>query len=109
MYPERYTWFVFEVRQTGVFSRWFDSLRDQQARARSLVRIRRLSLGNPGDVLSVGEGVSEMRVDYGPGYRVYHIQRGEKYVVLLTGRDKRGQDRDIKAASILREASWRAS
>jgi putative addiction module killer protein len=66
---------VAEVRQTDEYERWFESLRDETARARVLVRIRRLSLGNAGDVRPVGEGVSEMRIDYGPGYRVYFVSR----------------------------------
>ena len=89
---------MIEVRQTDVYAQWFDSLRDRQARARILARIRRLSLGNPGDVRPVGEGVSELRIDYGPGYRVYFVQRGQTLVVLLAGGDKRTQARDIKAA-----------
>jgi putative addiction module killer protein len=87
-----------EVRQTEVFVAWFAGLRDRNARARILARIRRLSLGNPGDVKSVGHGVSEMRIDYGPGYRVYFVGRGAAVVVLLCGGDKRSQDRDIKRA-----------
>jgi putative addiction module killer protein len=87
-----------EIRQTSVYERWFDGLRDRQARARILVRIRRLSLGNPGDVRSVGEGISEMRIDYGPGYRVYFGRRGDELIVLLAGVDKDSQDRDIRTA-----------
>lgn len=89
---------MIEVRQTEHFARWFKHLRDRQARARILARIRRLSLGNPGDVRPVGEGISEMRIDYGPGYRVYFTARGETVVVLLAGGDKRTQARDIKTA-----------
>jgi putative addiction module killer protein len=89
---------MLEVRQTEVYSKWFKSLRDRQARARIDVRIRRLSLGNPGDVRPVGEGVSELRIDYGPGYRVYFVQRGQTLVILLAGGDKRTQDQDIKKA-----------
>jgi putative addiction module killer protein len=92
---------LIEVRQTDLYARWFDGLRDRQARARILVRIRRLSLGNPGDVRPVGEGVSEMRIDYGPGYRVYFAPRGEQLIILLAGGDKRSQARDIKAAQAL--------
>jgi putative addiction module killer protein len=66
-----------------------------------MVRLRRLSLGNPGDVKPVGEGVSELRIDYGPGYRVYFIQRGETLIVLLAGGDKRTQERDIHLAKAL--------
>ena len=87
-----------EIRQTEVYARWFDSLRDRRARARIDGRIRRLSLGNPGDVRPVGEGVSELRIDYGPGYRVYFVQRGPALVVLLAGGDKDTQDRDIRTA-----------
>ena len=89
---------MIEIRQTEVYAQWFDSLRDRQARARIDARIRRLSLGNPGDVKPVGEGVSELRIDYGPGYRVYFVQRGQSLVVLLAGGDKRTQDRDIVTA-----------
>ncbi|OGP52054.1 MAG: addiction module antitoxin RelB [Deltaproteobacteria bacterium RBG_13_51_10] len=76
------------------FPQWFASLGDREARA----RIRRLSLGNPGDVEPVGEGVSELRIDYGPGYRVYFVKRGKTLVILLAGGDKHTQDRDIKRA-----------
>ena len=89
---------MVEVRQTDVFTDWFAGLRDREARARITVRIRRLSLGNPGDVKPVGSGVSEMRIDYGPGYRVYFVGRGDTIVVLLCGGDKRHQDRDIARA-----------
>lgn len=81
-----------------MYSRWFRRLRDRQARARINVRIRRLSLGNPADVKPVGEGVSELRIDYGPGYRVYFVQRGQTLVVLLAGGDKQTQGRDIRTA-----------
>ena len=89
---------MMEVRQTDFFAAWFAGLRDREARARITVRIRRLSLGNPGDVKPVGGGVSEMRIDYGPGYRVYFIRRGSTIVVLLCGGDKDSQDRDIAHA-----------
>lgn len=89
---------MIEIRQTDAYSRWFNGLRDRQARARINVRIRRLSLGNPGDVKPVGEGVSEMRIDYGPGYRVYFVQSGQTMVVLLAGGDKRTQSGDIENA-----------
>jgi putative addiction module killer protein len=92
---------VLEVRQTDVFAAWFSRLKDRQARARITARIRRLSLGNPGDVKSVGRGVSEMRIDYGPGYRVYFVRRGDMMVVLLCGGDKRNQNRDIAQAHAL--------
>ena len=92
---------VTEIRQTEEYSSWFEKLRDRQARARILARIRRLSLGNPGDVEPVGEGVSEMKIDYGPGYRVYYKQRGKTLVVLLAGGDKKSQKRDINKAQEL--------
>ena len=89
---------MIEIRQTETYAEWFLSLRDRQAKARIDIRIRRLSLGNPGDVKAVGEGVSELRIDYGPGYRVYFVQHGQTVVILLAGGDKRTQDRDIKTA-----------
>lgn len=89
---------MIEVRQTNLYADWFDGLRDSEARARIVVRIRRLSIGNPGDVRPVGEGVSEMRIDYGPGYRIYFAKRGEQLVILLAGGDKRSQGRDIRIA-----------
>ncbi|WP_420614385.1 type II toxin-antitoxin system RelE/ParE family toxin [Candidatus Spongiisocius sp.] len=89
---------MVEIRQTRAYIRWFRKIRDTQARARILTRIRRLSLGIPGDVRPVGEGVSEMRIDYGPGYRVYYARRGETTVVLLAGGDKNTQGRDIRRA-----------
>ena len=89
---------MIEIRETEVYARWFRRLRDRQARVRIDNRIRRLSLGNPGDVRPVGEGVSEIRIDYGPGYRVYYVQRGETLVVLLAGGDKDSQEQDIRRA-----------
>jgi putative addiction module killer protein len=89
---------VIEIRQTETYASWFDNLRDRRARARIDIRIRRLSLGNPGDVRPVGSGVSELRIDYGPGYRVYFVQRGPMLIILLAGGDKRTQERDIKQA-----------
>ena len=95
---------MLEIRQTDVFADWFAGLRDREARARVTVRIRRLSFGNPRDVKPVGGGVSEMRIDYGPGYRVYFVWRGDTVVVLLCGGDKRNQDRDIaRALELARE------
>ena len=90
-----------EIRQTEEFADWLAGLRDVQAVARINVRLRRLSLGNPGDVKAVGEGISELRVDYGPGYRVYFAQRGKTVVVILCGGDKRTQERDIIEAKRL--------
>ena len=87
-----------EIRQTEDFADWFDGLRDRRARARIQVRIDRLSLGNPGDVRPVGEGVSEMRIDFGPGYQVYIVKRGDAWIVLLAGGDKSSQSRDIDTA-----------
>jgi putative addiction module killer protein len=89
---------MIEVRQSDVFKAWFAGLRDRQARARIRVRIDRLSLGNPGDVKPVGNGVSEMRIDYGPGYRMYFVSRGKTVVILLCGGDKLSQARDIARA-----------
>ena len=89
---------MIEVRETQVYARWFKKLRDRRAKARIDTRIRRLSLGNPGDVKSVGSGVSELRIDYGPGYRVYFIQQGSTVIVLLAGGDKRTQQQDINQA-----------
>ncbi len=87
-----------EIRETTVFSDWLSSLRDAQARTRVQARILRLRLGNPGDVKPVGEGVSELRVNYGPGYRVYYVKRGPMLIVLLAGGAKSTQDKDIKTA-----------
>ena len=89
---------MFELRKTEVYARWLDGLRDIRARARVLVRVERLIAGNPGDVRPVGEGVSELRIDYGPGYRVYFKKQGRTIVVLLAGGDKRTQSRDIETA-----------
>jgi putative addiction module killer protein len=94
---------MIEVRQTGEFSQWLHRLKDDKAAARILVRIRRAELGHLGDCRSVGGGVMEMRVDYGPGYRVYFARQGEAIVVLLCGGDKRTQARDIKRAKELME------
>jgi len=92
---------VIEIRQTETFAGWFRDVRDRQLRARIQVRIDRLSLGNPGDAKPVGEGVSELRIDHGPGYRIYFARRGETLIVLLAGGDKRRQARDIRAALTL--------
>ena len=89
---------MLEVRRTETYARWLDGLRDVRARARVLVRVERLVAGNPGDVRPVGEGVSELRIDYGPGYRVYFKRQGQTLVVLLAGGDKRTQGADIEAA-----------
>ncbi|TKB95196.1 MAG: type II toxin-antitoxin system RelE/ParE family toxin [Nitrospira sp.] len=89
---------MLEIRKTETFAHWLDRLRDIRARARIQVRIERLETGNAGDVRPVGEGVSEMRIDYDPGYRVYFTKRGREMVVLLAGGDKRTQTTDIKTA-----------
>jgi putative addiction module killer protein len=89
---------VTTIRETDTYARWFARLKDREARARILVRIRRLSLGNAGDTKAVGAGVSELRIDYGPGYRVYFVRRGEALIVLLGGGDKSTQAADIRAA-----------
>ena len=89
---------MFEIRRTEVYARWLDDLRDVRARARVLVRVERLAAGNPGDVRPVGEGVSELRIDYGPGYRVYFKRLGRTVVLLLAGGDKRTQSDDIDTA-----------
>lgn len=89
---------MIEIRKTDVFAQWLNDLRDIQARARVQARIERLAAGNPGDVEPVGEGVSELRIDYGPGYRVYFKKRGRELVILLAGGDKHTQAKDIKAA-----------
>ncbi len=95
--------YIVEVRQTETYAKWFSNLRDPQARARILARIRRLSLGNPGDVAPVGGGVSEMRIHYGPGYRVYFMERSNTLVILLAGGTKGTQKRDIGRAHELAE------
>ena len=89
---------MIEIRKTERFAKWLDDLRDLRARARIQARIERLAAGNPGDVRPVGEGVSEMRLDCGPGYRVYFKKHGDAWVVLLAGGDKSTQARDIRAA-----------
>jgi putative addiction module killer protein len=92
---------IIQIQQTEAYANWFSGLRDRVARARIDVRIRRLSLGNAGDAKPVGDGVSELRVDHGPGYRIYFIQRGEVVIVLLAGGDKSTQDKDIRNAKAL--------
>jgi len=89
---------MVELRKTEIFAKWLDELHDIRARARILFRIERLAAGNPGDVKPVGEGISELRIDYGPGYRVYYKKHGQKVVILLAGGDKSSQAKDIKTA-----------
>jgi putative addiction module killer protein len=92
---------VIELRKTEDFARWLDNLRDLRARARVQVRIERLAAGNPGDVKAVGKGVSELRIDCGPGYRVYFIRRRDHAIVLLAGGTKGSQSADIQMAQRL--------
>ena len=92
---------MIEVRKTSDFSDWMAALRDHRARAKIAARIDRLAFGNPGDVGPVGEGVSELRIHYGPGYRVYFVKPGRTSIVLLCGGDKSTQTKDIKGARAL--------
>lgn len=89
---------MIEIRKTRNFAKWIDGLQDIRARVRILVRIERLATGNPGDVMPVGEGVSELRIDYGPGYRVYFKKRGQVLIILLAGGVKKTQSKDIQTA-----------
>ncbi len=92
---------MYEMRKTDAYVRWLDGLRDLRGRAKVLARVERLLTGNPGDVKPVGEGVSEMRIDYGPGYRVYYTIRRNELIILLAGGDKSTQAADIRKALIL--------
>ena len=92
---------MIQIFETEPFARWIDGLQDIHGRARILARIERLAAGNPGDVKPVGEGVSEMRIDYGPGYRVYFTRKEQQVVILLAGGDKSSQSKDIKTALLL--------
>jgi putative addiction module killer protein len=89
---------MIEIRQTETYRKWFDSLKDRNVRMRIDIRIRRISLGNPGDVKPAGEGVSEIRIDHGPGYRIYFVQKKNSIIILLSGGDKSTQSRDIQKA-----------
>jgi putative addiction module killer protein len=89
---------MFQIRKTDVYARWIDGLNDLMGRARILVRIERLAAGHPGDVKPVGDGVCELRMHFGPGYRVYFTQNGREIVILLAGGDKSSQSADIKTA-----------
>lgn len=97
---------MVEVVQSAMFSRWLRRLKDRRAAARVQVRIDRLAAGNPGDVRPVGAGVSELRIPYGPGYRVYYLQHGQKLILLLCGGDKSTQSADIETAHELAE-TWK--
>lgn len=97
---------MVEVVRSGTFDRWFRQLKDRRAVARVLVRINRLAAGNPGDVKPVGQGVSELRIAYGPGYRIYYLHDGDRVILLLTGGDKSSQDADIRQAHQI-AAEWR--
>ena len=92
---------MIEIRKTDVYLQWIDALQDVKGRARILVRIERLAAGNPGDVQPVGEGVSELRMDFGPGYRVYYKKKGQEIIILLAGGDKSTQAKDIEKAKEL--------
>jgi putative addiction module killer protein len=92
---------MIALRKTAIFSHWMDALRDHKARAKIAARIDRLAMGNPGDVAPVGQGVSELRINYGPGYRVYFLRRGLTLMILLCGGDKGTQAKDIKTAKKL--------
>lgn len=92
---------MIEVRQTDEFRAWLRNLRDDKALVRVVARIHRLEQGNPGDTKALGAGLLEMRIDYGPGYRIYYIRRGAMIVILLCGSDKRTQQRDIRKAQVL--------
>ncbi len=94
---------MIEVRQTVVFAKWLDRLKDQRGRVRILARLDRLTLGNLGDVKPVGSGVSELRIAHGPGYRIYLVQRGTVLIILLCGGDKSTQSRDIARAKRMAE------
>lgn len=93
-----YTPGMIEIHKSATFDKWLLGLRDRAARARVEARIARMALGNPGDVKPLRNGIHEMRIDYGPGYRVYFMQRGQTIIVLLAGGDKRTQDADINRA-----------
>ena len=94
---------MIEIRKTEIFTKWFDGLKDRRAKARIQARIDRMEMGNFGDAAPVGQGVSELRIFYGPGYRVYFIQRGSVVVILLSGGDKSTQNADIRRAKELAE------
>ena len=92
---------MIEIRKTDIFAKWFNGLRDRRAKARIQARIDRIEVGHFGDVAPVGEGVSELRIFYGPGYRVYFVKKGLAVVILLSGGDKSTQNSDIVEAKKL--------
>ena len=98
---------MVEIAKSATFDRWLRKLKDRRAAARVLVRIDRLAAGNPGDVRPIGSGISELRIDYGPGYRVYYLKDGDRLILLLCGGDKSSQGKDIKEAHQIAE-DWKA-
>ena len=107
MYSIRYICMMIEIRETATFADFIEDLADERAQAKISARIERLAAGNAGDVAAVGEDVSEMRIHYGPGYRVYFASRGKTFIVLLCGGDKATQSKDIKTAKLLaRDLEW---
>ena len=92
---------MIEIRQTENYIKWFEKLKDRRARVRIAIRIRRVSLGNLGDIKPVGDGISELRIDYGPGYRIYFTQKNNQLIILLAGGDKTTQASNIKKAKKL--------
>lgn len=98
---------MIDIRATAIYNRWFDGLRDRQAKARIVVRVRRLQEGNPGQHRVLTGGVIEMKVDVGPGYRVYFTRRGDELLLLLIGGDKSSQQQDIETALALAK-EWQA-
>ncbi len=95
------------VVRSSTFDRWLRKLKDRRAAARVLIRIDRLAAGNPGDVKPVGGGICELRIDHGPGYRVYYLHQGDRLILLLCGGDKSTQDADITAARLIAQ-QWHA-
>ena len=92
---------IMRIRRTSVYKNWIKGLRDSRARYRILTRIKRLEEGNPGDCFPIGEGLSEMRIHYGPGYRVYFKDTGKEIIILLCGGDKSTQQEDIARAKYI--------
>lgn len=98
---------MVEVVKSATFDRWQRKLKDRKAAARVAIRIDRLAMGNPGDVKPVGRGISEIRINYGPGYRIYYLREGDRVILLLCGGDKSTQENDIRTAQRIAE-EWRA-